>query len=154
MTASRQQSRHTPKSLRQPPTTAVRYISPHRSAHQQPINGSVKVWRYLDIERLISLLSSEELLFTRVDSLEDQFEGSITLGRLPEAAVTSSAIVQASAVSYQLSRHDRRPRSEKTSVELEVARRTQLRVPQHSYTSGRQENSGTQLPYLRRSRDA
>jgi hypothetical protein len=135
--------------------TAVRYISPHRSAHQQPINGSVKVWRYLDIERLISLLSSEELLFTRVDSLEDQFEGSITLGRLPEAAVTSSAIVQASsAVSYQLSRHDRRPRSEKTSVELEVARRTQLRVPQHSYTSGRQENSGTQLPYLRRSRDA
>jgi hypothetical protein len=74
--------------------------------------------------------------------------------RVPEAAVTSSAIVQASAVSYQLSRHDRRPRSAKTSVELEVARRTALRVPQHSYTSGRQENWGTHLPYLRRSLDA
>src|SRR4029450_1668652 len=68
--------------------------------------------------------------------------------------VTACAIVQASAVSYQLSRHDRRPRSEKTSVELEGARRTVLRVPQHSYTSGRQENSGTHLPYLRRRRSA
>jgi hypothetical protein len=59
------------------------YISPHRDPHlsfPQPEDGAVKVWRYLDLARLISLLMSEKLLLTRVNLLKDEFEGSITRG--------------------------------------------------------------------------
>src|SRR5688572_29244695 len=56
------------------------YVSPHREAHAsfpQPDDGSVKVRRYLDLPRFISMLSSEALAFARVDSLEDRVEGSV-----------------------------------------------------------------------------
>jgi hypothetical protein len=56
------------------------YVSPHRESHPsfpQPDDPSVKVWRYLDLPRFISLLSTEALSFARVDSLDDPFEGSI-----------------------------------------------------------------------------
>jgi hypothetical protein len=35
-----------------------------------------KIWRYLDFTKFVYLLKKEALIFTRVDKLEDQFEGS------------------------------------------------------------------------------
>ena len=56
------------------------YVSSHREPHEsfpQPEDPSVKVWRYLDLPRFIWMLSTGALAFTRVDTLEDPFEGSI-----------------------------------------------------------------------------
>ena len=56
------------------------YVSPHRGAHAsfpQPDDPGVKVWRYLDLPRLIWMLSARALAFVRVDTLEDPFEGSV-----------------------------------------------------------------------------
>ena len=56
------------------------YVSRRRESHRsfpQPDDPSVKVWRYLDLPRFISLLSTGALAFARVDTLEDPFEGSI-----------------------------------------------------------------------------
>jgi hypothetical protein len=56
------------------------YVSPHREPHEafaQPENPAIKVWRYLDLPRFIWMLSNHALAFTRVDSLDDPFEGSV-----------------------------------------------------------------------------
>lgn len=37
-----------------------------------------KIWRYLDLSKFISMLSNETLIFSRVDKLNDPFEGSYT----------------------------------------------------------------------------
>jgi len=42
----------------------------------QPENGEIKVWQYMDFTKLVSLLDSRRLYFTRADKLEDPFEGS------------------------------------------------------------------------------
>ena len=42
----------------------------------QPPDEHVKVWRYMDFTKLVSLLDSRELYFTRTDKLDDPFEGS------------------------------------------------------------------------------
>lgn len=50
------------------------------SAHStfvQPINENIKIWRYLDLSKFISMLDTQSLFFTRVDRFEDSFEGSI-----------------------------------------------------------------------------
>jgi hypothetical protein len=59
------------------------YVSTHRGIHlscPQPPTGDLRVWRYLDLERLIAMASAEKLWFTRVDLLGDEFEGSVTRG--------------------------------------------------------------------------
>ena len=42
----------------------------------QPENETVKVWRYMDFTKLISLIDSQCLFFTRADKFDDPFEGS------------------------------------------------------------------------------
>ena len=42
----------------------------------QPENENVKVWRYMDFTKLISLIDSRRLFFTRADKFKDPFEGS------------------------------------------------------------------------------
>jgi len=42
----------------------------------QPENEETKVWRYMDFTKLVSLLDSRRLYFTRADKFEDPFEGS------------------------------------------------------------------------------
>lgn len=42
----------------------------------QPENEDIKVWRYMDFTKLVSLIDSQSLYFTRVDKFEDPFEGS------------------------------------------------------------------------------
>lgn len=42
----------------------------------QPENEDIKVWRYMDFTKLVSLIDSCRLYFTRADKFEDLFEGS------------------------------------------------------------------------------
>jgi hypothetical protein len=42
----------------------------------QPENEHVKVWRYMDFTKLVSLIDSRRLFFTRADNFDDPFEGS------------------------------------------------------------------------------
>lgn len=42
----------------------------------QPNNEDIKVWRYMDFTKLVSLIDSRCLHFSRVDKLGDPFEGS------------------------------------------------------------------------------
>jgi len=42
----------------------------------QPDDETVKVWKYMDFTKLVSLIDSRRLHFTRVDKFDDPFEGS------------------------------------------------------------------------------
>ena len=42
----------------------------------QPEDDNVKVWRYMDFTKLVSLIGSRCLFFTRADKFDDPFEGS------------------------------------------------------------------------------
>lgn len=44
----------------------------------QPQNKMVKVWRYMDLAKLISLIQSRSLYLVRLDKLTDPYEGTIT----------------------------------------------------------------------------
>ena len=43
---------------------------------RQPDEPTIKVWRYMDFTKLVSLIDSRRLYFARVDLLGDPFEGS------------------------------------------------------------------------------
>lgn len=43
----------------------------------QPTNPDIKVWRYLDLPKFISLLDTQKLHFSRADLLSDPHEGAI-----------------------------------------------------------------------------
>lgn len=45
----------------------------------QPDEPAVLAWRYLDLPKLLSLLLTKELHLTRLDALEDKFEGTLPL---------------------------------------------------------------------------
>jgi hypothetical protein len=63
-------------------------ISEHRP-FKLPSNPDIKVWRYVDLERFLSLIITRCLYFSRGDRLGDPFEGSIrnvwyeTIDRIP-----------------------------------------------------------------------
>ncbi|MFO7559237.1 MAG: hypothetical protein R6X10_10445 [Desulfobacterales bacterium] len=42
----------------------------------QPENEDIKVWRYMDFTKFVSLIESQRLYFTRADRFKDPFEGS------------------------------------------------------------------------------
>jgi hypothetical protein len=42
----------------------------------QPEDPNIKVWRYMDFTKLVSLIDSRRLYFTRADRFDDPFEGS------------------------------------------------------------------------------
>jgi hypothetical protein len=44
----------------------------------QPPDPNVKVWRYMDLAKLISIIQSRELYLARLDHLADPYEGSTT----------------------------------------------------------------------------
>jgi Protein of unknown function (DUF2971) len=44
----------------------------------QPENKQIKVWRYMDLGKLIWLLDEKQLFMPRLDKLTDPFEGSLT----------------------------------------------------------------------------
>jgi len=45
-------------------------------AFVQPDNEHVKVWRYMDFTKMVSLIDTRRLFFTRADKFDDPFEGS------------------------------------------------------------------------------
>jgi hypothetical protein len=47
------------------------------SALEKPEDENIKIWRYMDFAKLISILDSKSLYFTRPDKFQDMFEGSI-----------------------------------------------------------------------------
>lgn len=54
---------------------------PKRLSHPcfpQPRDANVKVWRYMDLAKLISLIQSRRLYLARLDQLADPYEGSTT----------------------------------------------------------------------------
>lgn len=54
----------------------------------QPENEEIKVWRYMDFTKFVSLINSKKLFFSRADKLGDPFEGS-----LPKINVAARSIV-------------------------------------------------------------
>lgn len=49
----------------------------------QPDDPTVLAWRYLDLPKFLSLLLKKELYLTRLDSLEDSYEGTLPQQSLP-----------------------------------------------------------------------
>lgn len=45
---------------------------------EQPYNESLKLWRYMDFTKFVSLLENKSLFFNRADKFDDPFEGSTT----------------------------------------------------------------------------
>ena len=45
----------------------------------QPDNSSMKIWRYMDLPKLVDFLQTRTLHFARADTLDDRFEGTWTL---------------------------------------------------------------------------
>lgn len=46
----------------------------------QPTDSNVKIWRYMDLPKLISFMEMRSLHFARADTLDDPFEGTWTMG--------------------------------------------------------------------------
>ena len=44
----------------------------------QPPDRNMKIWRYMDLTKLIDLLETGSLYFARADTLDDPYEGSLT----------------------------------------------------------------------------
>jgi hypothetical protein len=44
-----------------------------------PTNTEQKIWRYIDFTKLLDLINSKSLYFTRSDCFEDKFEGSLPI---------------------------------------------------------------------------
>ncbi|MCP1124519.1 hypothetical protein NKR74_14605 [Bacillus sp. 3103sda1] len=42
-------------------------------------NENMKIWRYMDFAKFVSLLNEQSLFFTRIDKFEDRFEGSFSV---------------------------------------------------------------------------
>jgi hypothetical protein len=75
----------------------------HLSFRLPPLKA--KLWRYMDLTRLIAILQTRPLFFPRVDRLEDRWEGSVSKGGLssldarlsqlpgPQAAHAGNAIL-------------------------------------------------------------
>jgi hypothetical protein len=66
------------------------YHGPH-SVFAQP-SGEAKLWRYLSIAQLVSMLDKASLHFARADKLDDPFEGSWTKNHAPIVAVDDRGV--------------------------------------------------------------
>jgi len=45
---------------------------------KKPQNENIKIWRYMDFTKFVSLLETKSLYYARSDKFEDRFEGSLT----------------------------------------------------------------------------
>lgn len=45
----------------------------------QPPDSNIKIWRYMDVTKLVALMETQSLHFARADTLQDPFEGSLAL---------------------------------------------------------------------------
>lgn len=58
-------------------TEQLRHTKLEHPCFPQPEDGSVRVWRYLDLAKFTWLLEKQKLYFSRVDLLDDLHEGSL-----------------------------------------------------------------------------
>src|SRR5687767_1976544 len=49
-----------------------------KSPQESTADPDTRIWRYLDFTKFVYLLDSRALFFARVDTLQDQFEGSFS----------------------------------------------------------------------------
>jgi hypothetical protein len=58
----------------------VPYVSRYRKSEEclkQPDDGNLSIWRYLDLPRLVWILSNHQLPFVRIGLFSDPFEGAV-----------------------------------------------------------------------------
>ena len=53
---------------------------PAQAVFIPPINPDIKIWRYMDFTKFVSMLVNKALFFPRVSDLNDPFEGSFSRG--------------------------------------------------------------------------
>jgi len=61
----------------------------------QPDNEKIKIWRYMDFTKFVSILHTNTLFFSRADKLGDPFEGS-----LPKVCIDKLYSINLSECSY------------------------------------------------------
>jgi hypothetical protein len=59
---------------------------------EPPKDENVKIWRYLDFTKLVSLIDSRSLFFSRLDTFDDPFEGSYTKINVVARSIVPSGI--------------------------------------------------------------
>ena len=78
----------------------------------QPSDGNMKIWRYIDLPKLIAFLETESLHFARADTLDDPYEGSWTkLNSLANEQLIQQIIADAQKVTTD-------PKARQTPEEL------------------------------------
>jgi len=60
-----------------PPREVFCHYEPH-GVFVPPEDPNATIWRYLDFTKLVSLITTRQLFFSRVDTFDDPFEGSIS----------------------------------------------------------------------------
>lgn len=55
-------------------------VVPKHISFMPPENKMAKIWRYMDFTKFVSIMEDNALFFTRIDELNDPFEGSFSLG--------------------------------------------------------------------------
>jgi len=74
----------------------------------EPEDENIKVWRYMDFTKFVSLLNSQKLYFTRADRLRDPFEGSYTVKSLVERKKMLNALgVKGDKIKDQMFRYSK-----------------------------------------------
>lgn len=53
--------------------------STHFDFLKQPNHGNIKLWRYMDFTKFVSLISSSSLYFSRADKFQDPYEGTLPI---------------------------------------------------------------------------
>ena len=69
----------------------------------QPPGGNIKIWRYMDLTKLVAFLETGSLHFARADTLGDPYEGS--LSRFNSAAEEQRLIAYMEMVNTEAAEH-------------------------------------------------
>ncbi len=63
-------------------------------AFVKPQGNKVKLWRYMDFTKFVSLLEKEQLFFARADKLGDIFEGSYPMGNVQQRTIKNQKMLE------------------------------------------------------------
>ena len=66
----------------------------------QPANPDIKVWRYMDFTKYISLIHRSELFCCRLGLFEDKYEGAFAF-MFPKNMVKSDSFVKTTRETYE-----------------------------------------------------
>src|SRR5687768_8033982 len=71
-----------------------------RSLFHPPSDAKIKIWRYMDFTKFVSMLENGGLFFSRLDCLDDPFEGSYPRADDELAATKYSPTVRAASAAF------------------------------------------------------